>query len=59
MLEYLIRTASRHEIPPVHLSRLGDVFLPAGFDCEQAEGWDDFRMRCGATQVAVSGEDAG
>jgi hypothetical protein len=57
--EYLIRTTSTHEIPALHRSRLTEVLLPAGFNCEQAEGWGDFRMRCGSTQVAFSGEDPG
>ena len=59
MLEYLIRTASTHQLPALHRSRLASVLLPAGFGCEQAEGWGDFRMRCGTTQVAFSGEDPG
>jgi hypothetical protein len=59
MPDYLIRTASTHEIPALHRSRLADVLLPAGFHCEQAEGPGDFRIRCGSTHVACSAEDPG
>jgi hypothetical protein len=59
MTEYLIRTASTHQLPAVQHGRLADVLVPAGFGCEQADGWGDFRMRCGATQVAFSAEEPG
>ncbi|HEV8276499.1 MAG TPA: hypothetical protein VGQ26_12500 [Streptosporangiaceae bacterium] len=59
MPEYLIRTASTHELPALHRSRLADVLLPTGSGCEQAEGWGDFRMRCDTTEVAFSAEDPG
>ena len=39
--------------------RLADVLVPAWFGGEQADGWGDFRMRCGATQIAFSAEDPG
>ncbi len=57
--EYLIRTAGTHEWPALHRGRLAEVLLPAGFGCEQVEGWGDFRMRCGAAVVAFSGEQPG
>ena len=57
--EYLIRTAGTHELPAFPGRRLADVLVPAGFGCEQADGWGDFRMRCGATQIAFSAEDPG
>jgi hypothetical protein len=59
MSEYLIRTASTHELPAVPSGRLAHVLVPAGFSCEQADGWGDFRIRCGATQIAFSAEDPG
>jgi hypothetical protein len=59
MSEYLIRTASTHELPAFPSGHLADALLPAGFGCEQADGWGDFRMRCGATQIALSAEDPG
>jgi hypothetical protein len=59
MSEYLIRTASTHELPAFPRGPLADVLVPAGFVCAQADGWGDFRMRCGATQIAFSAEDPG
>ena len=59
MFEYLIRTASTHELPAFPDGRLAEIVVPAGFGCEQADGWGDFRMRCGATQIAFSAEDPG
>ena len=59
MSEYLIRTASTHQLPALHRGRLADVLVPPGFSCEQASGWGDFRMRCDATQVAFSAEEPG
>jgi hypothetical protein len=59
MPEYLIRTATTHELPAFPPGPLADVLVPAGFACEQADGWGDFRMRCGATQIAFSAEDPG
>lgn len=32
---------------------------PVGNDCQEIEGWGDYRMQCGETQVAVSFEDPG
>jgi hypothetical protein len=43
----------------VHRDRLAGVLLPAGFGCEQSDGWSDFRMRSGVTVVAVSAEEPG
>jgi hypothetical protein len=59
MTEYLIRTASTHQLPAVQRGRLAGVLLPPGFGCEQADGWGDFRMRCGATHIAFSAEEPG
>ena len=56
--EYLVRTSDAHEWP-VFAAALAEVFMPAGFDCTQIEGWGDFRMRCGAAEVSFSGEDVG
>jgi hypothetical protein len=59
MFEYLIRTSDTLELPAVPVGRLAEVLVPAGFGCEQADGWGDFRMRCGETQIAFSGEPPG
>jgi hypothetical protein len=59
MCEYLIRTASTHQLPALQRGRLADVLLAPGFSCERADGWGDFRMRCGDTQVAFSAEEPG
>ncbi|HEX2320434.1 MAG TPA: hypothetical protein VHJ18_15735 [Streptosporangiaceae bacterium] len=59
MREYLIRTASTHQLPAIHHNRLVQVLVPAGLGCEQVDGWGDFRIRCGTTQVAFSAEDPG
>jgi hypothetical protein len=59
MPEYVIRTAATHEWPPIRQDRLADVLTPAGPPCEGIEGWGDFRLRCGDTEVSFSGEDVG
>jgi hypothetical protein len=59
VIEYLIRAVEGHELPPTQHSLLADMLLPAGFGCEQADGWGDFRLRCGTTEVSFSAEDPG
>lgn len=59
VIEYLIRTVEGHELPPTQGRDLADMLLPAGFNCEQIDGWGDFRMRCGTTEVSSSAEDPG
>jgi len=56
MAEYLIRTGAG-EWPAFHRDRMESVLIPSeGFQCEPVEGWGDFRMSCGDTTVAFSGE---
>lgn len=59
MNEYLIRTAAGHEWPAVHREQAHQVLSPVGFECAAVDGWGDVRLRCGATEVAFSGEDIG
>ena len=59
MIEYLIRTVEGHELPPTQGRDLADMLLPAGFNCEQTDGWGDFRMRCDTTEVSFFAEDPG
>ena len=59
MPEYPIRTAGTHDLPGLHHSQLAHVLLPAKFSCEQADGWGDFRIRCGTTHIAFSAEVPG
>jgi hypothetical protein len=58
VIEYLIWTARSHELPSFP-GRDADVLVPAGSGCVPVEGWGDFRMRCGGTEVAFSAEDPG
>jgi hypothetical protein len=59
VIEYLIRTVDEHEMPFAHGSSLTDMLLPPGFGCEEIDGWGNFRMRCGATEISFSAEDPG
>lgn len=59
MKEYLVRTADTHEWPAVHRDQAQRVLSPDGFDCAWVDRPGDVRLRCRATEVAFSGEDAG
>jgi hypothetical protein len=59
VFEYLIRTVITHELPAFPDGLLAEILVPAGFGCEQADGWGDFRMRYGPTEIAFSAEDPG
>lgn len=59
MFEFLIRTAETHDWPGLPSSRFAEVFLPAGFDCEEIDGWGEFRIRCGTTEISFAGEPVG
>src|SRR4051812_42438128 len=57
--DYLIRTAETHEWPAFHRSRNAEVLIPQGRQCEEIEGFGDFRMRCGDAEISFSGEEPG
>jgi hypothetical protein len=59
MIEFLIRTRDDHDFPAVRRDRLSHVLTPAGWDCVPSEGWGDYRLRCGDTDVSFAGESAG
>jgi len=59
MLEFLIRTTETHEWPAFHRDNLVDVFAAPGSGCSPIEGWGDFRVRLGDTEISFSGEEVG
>lgn len=59
VIEFLIRTGDGHDWPAIHRDRIPHVLTPAGWDCTQIPGWGDYRLRCGDTEIAFSGEPVG
>lgn len=59
MLESLIRTADTHEWPAFHRDNLAEVFAAPGSGCVPVEGWGDFPVRWGDTEISFSGEEVG
>lgn len=59
MREFLIRTSDDHELPSLYVASLEEMLMPPVFGCTRIEGWGDFRMLCGETEISFSAEAPG
>jgi hypothetical protein len=59
VIEYIIRTAGEHAWPAVHRDRLAAVLTPAGSDWSATDGWGDYRLRRGDTEISFAGDMVG
>jgi len=58
-VEFLIRTQDSHPWPAIPRDRISQVLTPRDWDCAQVVGWGEHRLRCGETEISLSGEDVG
>ncbi len=58
MSEYIIRPDDDDALV-VGDTDQSSALHPAGYRCVPAEGWGDYRMKCGDAEVAVSFEEPG